>query len=254
MLKAVLITVLASTAIVSRTSQEDWSKTAEAAFLTADERKEWKALQSDEARNQFKEVYWKRRDPNPITEKNEFRELVLERIRRADAQFSTKKTPGSRSARGLVLVVLGPPSTQQEIPGPIKNAPEMITPGRISIPNDAFSTTEFQTWSYDRDSRPDLLKLLRVSHIEVSFIVEPGQRDELQKPGQFREWQETIARASIASALGREAPGVKPDGDSPEREGAARERHLVHLSQHSPNGGRGPTPVATAIARVLDDE
>jgi hypothetical protein len=67
----------------------------------------------------------------------------------------------------------------------------------LSIPNDAFATTEFHTWIYDRDTRPDVLSTLGASHVEIPFIVEPGHRDELQQPGRFHEWQEIVARASI---------------------------------------------------------
>jgi GWxTD domain-containing protein len=192
-----LLALLASSMLVRSAPGEDWSKSAEAAFLTKEERQEWKVLRSDESREEFKKLYWSRRDPNPLTETNEFREMVDARIRSADARFSVGKTPGSRTARGLVFIVLGRPSTQQQTVGPLSRAPEMTTPGRLSIPNDAFATTEFHTWIYDRDTRPDVLSTLGASHVEIPFIVEPGHRDELQQPGRFHEWQEIIARASI---------------------------------------------------------
>jgi GWxTD domain-containing protein len=182
---------------VASAPTEDWSKSPDAAFLTSEERRQWKELRSDESREDFKKLYWSRRDPDPLTEPNEFREMVQARIRSADAQFSVGKTPGSRTARGLVLIVLGRPSIQQQTVGPVTGAPEMSTPGRISIPNDAFATTEFHTWIYDRDTRPDLLKLLGASHCEIAFIVEPGHGDQLQQPGRFRGWQEIVARQSI---------------------------------------------------------
>ena len=194
-----LITIITSASAAAYAAAEDWSKTAEAAFLTADERRAWKVLKSDEAREEFKDAYWKRRDPDPDTPKNEFRERILDRIRLADTEFGVAHRRGSSSARGLVLVVMGRPSTRQQTQGPIKGAPEIITPGRVSIPNDAFTTTEFHTWAYDRDDRPELLDILGLSHIEVSFIVDPGRRDELQNPGRFHDWQEMIARASLVS-------------------------------------------------------
>jgi GWxTD domain-containing protein len=191
------LVLLACTFLGSAPPPEDWAKSPEAAFLTTEERRQWQELRSDESREEFKKVYWSRRDPDPATAANEFREMVQARIRSADAQFSVGKTPGSRTARGLVLIVLGRPSIQQQFAGAIKGVPDMSTPGRISIPNDAFATTEFHTWVYDRDTRPDLLKLLGTSRVEVAFIVEPGHRDELQQPGRFHEWQAIVARESI---------------------------------------------------------
>src|SRR5437764_723850 len=108
---------------------EDWSASAEAYFLTSVERQDWKKLQSEEARAQFRDVYWERRDPTPETERNEFRELIFARISTADARFAIGKTAGSRTGRGMVFIVLGPPATERQTIGPLKTAPEMIAPG-----------------------------------------------------------------------------------------------------------------------------
>jgi GWxTD domain-containing protein len=185
----------------------DWSKSPEAYFLTSEEKQVWKGLRSDDARQQFRLAYWKRRDPTPGTERNEFQELVLGRIRRADAEFTIGKTPGSRSAQGLVFVVLGPPSARQQTIGPIKGAPDLTNPGRISIPNDAFDTTEFLTWVYDRPASIDVLGILQVPSLEVTFIVEPGRRDEIRNALRFQEWRELIARHVIAVAAARASEG-----------------------------------------------
>jgi len=188
-----------SAAAIRSAPPQDWSSSPEAYFLTPEEKREWKALRSETAREEFRTSYWKRRDPTPLTERNEFRETVEARIRSADVQLTVGKTPGSRTARGLVLIVLGRPSLQQQTSGPLKNTPEMTTPGRISIPNEAFETTEFHTWVYDRDKRADLLNVLGIAHLEVAFIVKPGHRDELQQPGRFQQWREIVARHSIVS-------------------------------------------------------
>jgi GWxTD domain-containing protein len=181
----------------------DWSKSPEAYFLTAEERQQWSRLGTDDAREQFRVTYWKRRDPTPGTDRNEFQELVLGRIQKADVEFTIGKTPGSRSAQGLVFIVLGAPSARQQTIGPIKGAPELATdPGRLSVPNEAFDTTEFLTWTYDRATRMDVLSVVDVPSLEVSFIVEPGHRDEIRNPGRFQGWREVIARRTIVAATG----------------------------------------------------
>lgn len=185
--------------LISSAPPQDWSHSPEAYFLTPDEQREWKTLQSDTAREEFQRAYWKRRDPSPLTERNEFRDTIEARIRSADAQLTVGKIPGSRTARGLVLIVLGRPSAQQQTMGPLKNTPDLSTPGRISIPNESFATTEFHTWVYDRSTRADLLDVLGIAHLEVAFVVEPGHRDELQQPGRFQQWREIVARHSIVS-------------------------------------------------------
>ena len=40
--------------------------------------------------------------------------MVLGRIKTADARFAIEKTPGSRTARGLVFIVLGTPARSED--------------------------------------------------------------------------------------------------------------------------------------------
>lgn len=178
---------------------DDWADSPEAAFLTPEERAGWKTLVTIESRERFKSEYWRRRDPTPETAKNEFQELIAVRIRTADAQFAIGKTPGSRTARGMVFVVLGQPSTMRETLGPLKTAPELIAPGKIGIPHEAFETTEWHTWVYDRERTPQVLDALRRPSLEIAFIVEHGRRDQLQQPDIFKRWREVIARRSIVN-------------------------------------------------------
>jgi hypothetical protein len=100
----------------------------------------------------------------------------------------------------MVLIVLGRPSARHQVMGPVKGrVPEMTTPGMVTMPNDAFSTTEFHTWIYERDTSADLLDALGLPRLEISFIIEPGHRDQLQQPDRFQRWREIIARRSIVS-------------------------------------------------------
>ncbi|HUH11818.1 MAG TPA: GWxTD domain-containing protein, partial [Longimicrobiales bacterium] len=61
------------------------------------------------------ERFWERRDPLPATPINEFRESFFERVRLASQRFREPGTPGWRSDRGEVYIVLGPPSGAQEL-------------------------------------------------------------------------------------------------------------------------------------------
>jgi len=72
---------------------ENWANSPEAYFLTAAERKEWDGLRSRENRVDFIERYWLKRDPTPGTTTNEFRDLVLARIRTADKRYRIEKIP-----------------------------------------------------------------------------------------------------------------------------------------------------------------
>src|SRR5262249_61141500 len=108
---AVLFVLLVSFLLAqSARDDEDWANSPEAYFLTAEERAEWKSLDSRDSRQKFIERYWLKRDPSPGTERNEFREMVLGRIKIADQRFGIAKTRGSRTARGFVFILFGSPA------------------------------------------------------------------------------------------------------------------------------------------------
>ncbi len=68
-----------------------------------------------EARGKFIEDFWKRRDPSPGTEQNEFKELYFRRIEEANHLFRGAK-PGWLQDRGRVYILFGPPNERQTNP------------------------------------------------------------------------------------------------------------------------------------------
>src|SRR4051812_31642267 len=79
-------------------------------LLTKEERKQWKAIGTDEQAKAFIDLFWARRDPTPGTAKNEFRMDFDERVKSADERFHTGYGPGSKSDRGKVFILLGSPT------------------------------------------------------------------------------------------------------------------------------------------------
>ncbi len=63
----------------------------------------------DSEREQFKEEFWERRDPDPDTKINEFKVEYYERMERADEIFMSEGIPGYRTDRGRILILFGPP-------------------------------------------------------------------------------------------------------------------------------------------------
>nr|HQU93225.1 GWxTD domain-containing protein [Pyrinomonadaceae bacterium] len=57
-----------------------WLNTDVDYIITKEEKRAFLALQTDEERENFIENFWRRRDPNPDTEENEYREEYYERI------------------------------------------------------------------------------------------------------------------------------------------------------------------------------
>jgi len=60
-------------------------------------------------RQSFVEKFWKKRDYDPDTEINEFKEEYFGRIEEADKLFKEGTTPGWLTDRGRIYILLGPP-------------------------------------------------------------------------------------------------------------------------------------------------
>ena len=63
-------------------------------LLTKDEDKEFKQLETDEARAQFVQKFWERRDPTTGTPANEYREAFYTNAREATARFTDEGGKG----------------------------------------------------------------------------------------------------------------------------------------------------------------
>jgi len=80
------------------------------------EKKAFLSLTTDKERLQFRINFWKKRDPTPGTEENEFREAYFGRIDEANRLFSQGGSKGWLSDRGRVYIILGPPETIRSYP------------------------------------------------------------------------------------------------------------------------------------------
>ena len=86
-----------------------WLEEEVAALITAEELEIYKDLKSKD-RKLFKEIFWARRDPNPMTPKNEFIDGYKERVKAADENIKNVGMKGSRSDMGRVVLLLGSPT------------------------------------------------------------------------------------------------------------------------------------------------
>ncbi len=84
-----------------------------ACLLTTDERAEAEAIGDPAEAARFVALFWARRDPDPSTPVNEFREDFQARVRAADAQFGEGPTRGAVTDRGRVLILLGMPAERR---------------------------------------------------------------------------------------------------------------------------------------------
>ena len=85
-----------------------WLKQDVSYIITPEERDAFSSMSSDEERYQFIEQFWLRRDPNPDTVVNEFRDEHYRRIAYANERFTSGKM-GWRTDRGRIYIMYGPP-------------------------------------------------------------------------------------------------------------------------------------------------
>ncbi|HVP91914.1 MAG TPA: GWxTD domain-containing protein [Terriglobales bacterium] len=84
-------------------------------IITKQERERFLAIPAGD-RKAFVEEFWKKRDPNPETEVNEFKEQYFVRIAEANHLFTEAAEPGWLQDRGRVYILLGPPTDRITYP------------------------------------------------------------------------------------------------------------------------------------------
>ncbi len=84
-------------------------------IITQQERKIFLNLPASD-REGFINEFWKKRDPDPDTEINEFKEDYFQRIEEANLLFKEGSTPGWLQERGRVYITLGPPDNRETYP------------------------------------------------------------------------------------------------------------------------------------------
>lgn len=110
-------------------------------IITDDEKKAFLSLSNDEERDAFIEQFWRRRNPNPDSPENEFREEHYRRIAYANEHFAAGK-PGWMTDRGHIYIAFGPPdSTDSHPSGGMYDRPMEEGGGTTS-------TFPFEVWNY----------------------------------------------------------------------------------------------------------
>jgi GWxTD domain-containing protein len=120
---------------------KDWLEKDVTYIITDEERKAFKKLATDDERERFIEEFWRRRDPDPDTEENEFKEEYYERIAYANEHFASG-IPGWKSDRGRIWIMYGKPDERETHPmGGNYDRPSYEGGGSTT-------TYPFETWFY----------------------------------------------------------------------------------------------------------
>src|SRR6185503_7458862 len=120
---------------------KDWLDQDVTYIISDEERKAFKQLSNDEEREKFIESFWDRRNPNPDSEDNEFKDEHYRRIEYANDHYAAG-VPGWRTDRGRIYIVYGPPDEVESHP----------SGGQYERPIDEgggeTSTYPFEKWRY----------------------------------------------------------------------------------------------------------
>lgn len=134
---------------------EKWLATDALYIITESEKQAALALQTEAEQDRFVESFWRRRDPDPKTEINEFREAYYERIAYANEHFAAG-VPGWRTDRGKIYILFG--------------APDRTEKGRAAF--DGLENVLFEKWHYRQVTAIG-------SPVELTFI-DPSESQEFR--------------------------------------------------------------------------
>jgi len=110
-------------------------------IISDEEKKAFMQLSNEEEREQFIEAFWDRRNPNPDSEDNEFKDEHYRRIEYANEHYAAGM-PGWMTDRGRMYIVYGPPDEIESHPsGGSYNRP-------IEEGGGETSTFPFEDWRY----------------------------------------------------------------------------------------------------------
>jgi len=149
-------------------------------IITDAERRAFKALKTNDERENFIKTFWDNRDPNPDTEANEYREEYYERIAYANEHFSSG-IPGWKTDRGRIYIRWGKPDEIESHPA----GGSYNEPGNV---NGAITTYPFEIWFYRNLDGPG-------SGVEIEFVDPTGT-------GEYRIARDKDEKNALAKVTG----------------------------------------------------
>jgi len=93
----------------------DWLNDEVADIITPEERRAFLELSTNEERDQFTELFWQRRNPDPESPINTAKEEHYRRLAYADERFSSG-IPGRKTDRGRIYIIWGQPDEIESHP------------------------------------------------------------------------------------------------------------------------------------------
>lgn len=118
----------------AKTHYKKWLNEEVVWIISQAERSQFEKLSDDEKREAFVEEFWRRRDPIPTTEPNEYKEEHYRRLLYATRAFQ-EGVPGWKTDRGRVYIIHGPPDGQYFFASLSTISPLRVVPSTKRTPN-----------------------------------------------------------------------------------------------------------------------
>jgi GWxTD domain-containing protein len=185
-------------------------------IISDEERRAFRTLSNDEERDAFIENFWLRRNPNPDSPENEFREEHYRRIAYANEHYPAGK-PGWKTDRGRIYISWGPPDSIDSHPsGGSYQRP-------IEEGGGSTSTFPFEVWHYryleGLGENIDLEFVDTCQCGDYHFTIDRSEKDALlHVPGAGATQYEEMGKGTKADRFkgGMEALGAGPGSQGQE--------------------------------------
>jgi GWxTD domain-containing protein len=158
------------------TPYKKWIEEEVPYIITNEEKAAFKKLTTDDEREQFIESFWERRNPNPGSQENEFKEEYYRRIAYANEHYASG-IPGWKTDRGRIYIMYGPPDEldDHDSGGTYMRPPEEG--------GGETSTYPFEQWRYryiDGIGTNIILEFVDPTMTgEFHLTMDPGEKDAL---------------------------------------------------------------------------
>jgi GWxTD domain-containing protein len=176
---------------------DSWLKEDVPDIITNEERRAFLQLSTNEEREQFVESFWDRRNPDPESAANTYKEEHYRRLAYADERFASG-IPGRKTDRGHIYVLWGPPDEIESHP----------TGGTYDRPIDqgggSTTTYPWELWRYRHlESVGENIEIEFVDPSgsgEYHITIDPCEKDALAHvPGAGSSLSETMSQSTRAS-------------------------------------------------------
>ncbi len=170
-------------------------------IITDAERAAFKKLTTDDERESFIEDFWERRNPDPGSPENEYKEEYYRRIAYANEHYASG-IPGWKTDRGRIYIMYGPADEIDSHPsGGSYERPESEGGGETS-------TYPFEDWRYryiDGIGNNIILEFVDTTMTgEYHLTMDPGEKDALlHVPGAGLTMAEQMGMTGSSSKMDR---------------------------------------------------